>query len=561
MTNEIANLLTGHKHPVWRLSIDGADLSAMLEERLISLTLTDNRGFEADQLDIVLNDADGKLDIPARGVEIRLAIGWSDSGLVEKGTYIVDDVEHSGAPDTLSLRARSAELNGGLATQRERSWHDTTVGDIVRTIAEECGLAAQISDALAVQKIDHLDQTAESGANLLTRLSKQFDAIATVKNGALLFIPAASGLSASGKPLPAITITRASGDRHRFAISDRDTCTAVRAYYQDTATALKGEVIWSATEEAAELQAPPPAVAPPPSGNYKMLGKIYKSRAAAIRAAKAEWKRIKANRTARTAYIGVVAKYNDPNVGVAGEVPYGQAEEAKKRSNARQLAERDANKINPDQAKAIDHSADAMKTLRHSYASKENAKRAARAEWRRMQRGLAELTISLCQGRPEIFPEQPASVQGFKPQIDSTAWIISEAVHRLSESGLITDLKLEIQATGTPPLFDLQGVQFDTDQAVLRPESYPILDKVAATLNEYAATQVEVAGHTDSIGADAYNQRLSLARATAVMNYLIAHVVAAERLRAMGYGETRPIASNATEAGRAKNRRVELRVI
>lgn len=555
------NLTPVSKRPTWRLTLDGVDLADKLAGRLMSLTLTDNRGFEADQLDVVLTDHDGKLDIPTRGVELSLALGWADSGLVEKGTYIVDDVEHSGAPDILSLRARSAELNGGLATQRERSWHDCTVGDIVRTIAEECGLIAQISDALAVQKIDHLDQTAESGANLLTRLAKQFDAIATVKNGALLFITAASGLSASGKPLPAITITRASGDRHRFAISDRDTCTSVRAYYHDTAAALKGEIVWGATEEAAELQAPPPAVAPPPTGNYKTLAKIYKSRAAAIRAAKAEWKRIKANRTARAAYIGAVAKYNDPNVGVSGEVPYGRAEEEKKRSNARQLAERDANKIAPVQDKAIDHSADAMKTLRHSYASKENAKRAARTEWRRMQRGLAELSISLCQGRPELFPELPATVQGFKPQIDSTAWIIREVVHRLSESGLITDLRLEMQATSTPPLLDLEGVQFDTDKSILRPRDYPILDKAAATLIEYPGTDIEAAGHTDSIGAADYNQRLSLARAQAVMNYLIAHGVAAERLRAVGYGETQPIASNATEAGRARNRRVELKVV
>lgn len=554
------NLLPDYKRPALRIRLDGEDITTRLEDRLISLTIRDNRGFEADQIDLVIDDSDGKLDIPERGAELAIAIGWADADLVDKGTFIVDEIEHSGAPDILSLRARSAELRGGLSTQRERSWHDTTVGAIVRAIADECDLLPSIDDLLSVQKVVHLDQTAESGANLLTRLARDHDAIASVKNGKLLFIPAAAGLSASGKPLPSITIERKSGDRHHFAIADRDSCTAVRAYYHDLATGIKGEEIWSAVEDANESKKPLPTP-PTLSGKYKELGKTYKSRSAALRGTKAEWKRIKANKTARETYVGALAKYNDTNVGVLGEVAYGKAEEDQKRSNARKLAQRDAEKIDPTLVKAIDHSADDVKTLRHPYASKENAKRAARAEWRRQQRGLANFSISLCLGRPDLFPELPATVRGFKPQIDNTGWIINRVTHTLNESGYTTDLHLEMQSAPPLPLLDIQGVQFDFDKSNLRQDAYPILDKAAATLIEYPDIHVEVGGHTDNVGSQAYNQKLSLARARSVMNYLVTKGVAAARLTAVGYGVTRPIASNATEAGRAKNRRVELKVV
>ncbi|MEB0038843.1 phage late control D family protein, partial [Pseudomonas sp. RTS2] len=78
--------------------------------RLVSLELTDNRGIEADQLSITLSDHDGLLVMPSKGALAELWLGWSDTGLVSKGTYIIDEIEHSGAPDILSIRARSADL-------------------------------------------------------------------------------------------------------------------------------------------------------------------------------------------------------------------------------------------------------------------------------------------------------------------------------------------------------------------------------------------------------------------------------------------------------------------
>lgn len=109
-----------------------------------------------------------------------------------------------------------------------------------------------------------------------------------------------------------------------------------------------------------------------------------------------------------------------------------------------------------------------------------------------------------------------------------------------------------------PRKLTLEGVNFDSDSARLRPESLTILGNAAATLKEWGEVKVEVAGHTDSVNSDAYNLRLSQRRAEAVRAYLIKEGVAAERLTAKGYGESSPVADNKTAAGRAKNRRVEL---
>jgi len=104
----------------------------------------------------------------------------------------------------------------------------------------------------------------------------------------------------------------------------------------------------------------------------------------------------------------------------------------------------------------------------------------------------------------------------------------------------------------------LKGVNFDSDSAKLRPESAPVLDKAAETLQRYPHISVEVAGHTDSTHTDTHNRKLSEERAKSVCDYFIQKGIEAQRLRARGYGEAKPAAENATPAGRESNRRVEI---
>lgn len=269
-------LLGDNNYPpaIYRLSVDGTDIAQLISPRLISLNLTDNRGIEADTLDISLTDHDGLLSIPPKGAVLHLWLGWADTGLVDKGTYTVDETEHSGAPDVLNIRARSADLRKGLKTKRETSWANTTLGEVLQTIAGRNQLTARISAALAALPILQLDQANESDANILTRLGEEFDAVATVKAGCLLCIPAGKSQTPGGLSLPHVTLTRADGDGHRYLQADRDSYDGVRAYFYDINSAKKQEAIAGGGE------------------NLKDLRHSYSDRESALRAARAEWNRL-----------------------------------------------------------------------------------------------------------------------------------------------------------------------------------------------------------------------------------------------------------------------------
>jgi len=104
-------------------------------------------------------------------------------------------------------------------------------------------------------------------------------------------------------------------------------------------------------------------------------------------------------------------------------------------------------------------------------------------------------------------------------------------------------------------------VKFDFDRDVVKQDSYGDIQNLADFMKEYGQTTTVLEGHTDSVGTDAYNQRLSERRANAVRKVLVdEYGVGGDRVNAVGYGESRPVADNATEEGRAINRRVEAEV-
>ncbi len=105
------------------------------------------------------------------------------------------------------------------------------------------------------------------------------------------------------------------------------------------------------------------------------------------------------------------------------------------------------------------------------------------------------------------------------------------------------------------------GVTFDVASYTLKPQFRETLDKVADSMIKYPNSLIDVYGHTDSTGSDAYNQTLSENRSRTVANYLAARGVSQARIRSQGFGETMPVADNAAEEGRARNRRVEIKIV
>lgn len=183
------------------------------------------------------------------------------------------------------------------STRREKSWHNTTIGEVVKEIAARHKLKMALGKELSDKPVEHIDQTNESDGSFLMRLARQYGAIASVKNGNLLFIRQGQGKSASGKALPVITITRKDGDSHRFTLADRGAYTGVIASWLHTREPAKKESTTVKRKRRTKKQKKEPEAK---QGDYLVgtdenvlvLNRTYANRSNAERAAKMQWERL-----------------------------------------------------------------------------------------------------------------------------------------------------------------------------------------------------------------------------------------------------------------------------
>ncbi len=252
------------------------------------------------------------------------------------------------------------------------------------SVASRNKLEASVAPSLAGIKIPHIDQSQESDAKFLTRLAERNGGEVSVKMGKLLFLKAGQGVTASGKKIPQITITRSDGDRHHFAIADRGAYTGVTAK-------------WLHTKDPK-----------PQKQKVKLKRKKKEKHLRALEHPKAK----------------PVTQKKAPKVPEAREGEYMAGE------------------------------ADNVFALTTVYATKAQAMRAAQAKWDKLQRGVAEFSISLATGRADIYTETPVKVSGFKRVIDEQDWTITKVTHFLNNSGFTTSLELEVR---------LSDVEYETE--------------------------------------------------------------------------------------------------
>jgi phage protein D len=321
--------------PAFTILLDGRDLTSKIRPRLNMLVIRESRGDNADELDLTLDDSDGKLAIPSRGAILSVHLGWEDSGTVDKGTYTVNEIEHRGSPDVIQLRARSASMTKAMGERKEKSWHGVSIATIVKTIAGIHSLKPACSATLGAIVIGHIDQTNESDMSFLTRLAKRYDAVMNVKNGNLLFLPIGEGATLSGKELPTIELTRQDGDWHRYHVSERENYAGVKATYHSSGAAKHKSVI------------------------------------------------------------------------VGGE------------------------------------NSTSIKVLPETYPNEAEARAAATAEYKRTQRSQATMSYNLAFGRPDVHPESPIYLDGFKDEINALSWLAKEVTHTVTDGGYVTALELE----------------------------------------------------------------------------------------------------------------------
>ncbi len=144
----------------------------------------------------------------------------------------------------------------------------------------------------------------------------------------------------------------------------------------------------------------------------------------------------------------------------------------------------------------------------------------------------------------------------------AVGYTMDKQIRQLREQTAGSGVDVSAVDNGQAILVNLpDGVTFDVASYSLKPEFRATLDKVADSLKQYPNSLIDVYGHTDSTGSDAYNQTLSENRARTVANYLSMQGVSPARIRSQGFGKTMPVADNATDDGRRRNRRVEIKIV
>lgn len=221
--------------PAFRILADGADITRLFADRLLSLSVTDDAGITADAFEASLDNRDRRIDIPSAGAVLDVALGYAPKPVC-MGLYTIDEVEDSGPPDTLTLRGKSADMAASLKSQKTRDWDSTTLGELVSAIAGEHGLTPACHASLADTRIEHLDQTAESDLNLLTRLAEDHGALFKPAAGHLVFCPRGLCQTPDGAPLPVIQLAATDVTRWASSLTERQFYRAVKAKWREQAS-------------------------------------------------------------------------------------------------------------------------------------------------------------------------------------------------------------------------------------------------------------------------------------------------------------------------------------
>lgn len=258
--------------PNFRIVADGADITTLINDRLLLLRTTDKPGMESDDFELRIDDRDSAVSLPSRGASIEVFLGYSSTGLTRLGRYTVDEVELSGPPDTLVIRGKASDMRSSGKTTRSGSWESVSLANIVNDVAARNGWQPVCPVATVVPRADQLS---ESDFNFITRLAKQYDCTAKVADGKLLVLQRQAGKSASGKVLGPITLTRSDVSRWQFRLADRSTHKAVSTKHQDKKTG-KLAIITLDNEDA------PDGLPPVHTDRH-----IYPNKSAAEQAAKA----------------------------------------------------------------------------------------------------------------------------------------------------------------------------------------------------------------------------------------------------------------------------------
>lgn len=255
--------------PTFQIIADDEDVTAVIADRLLSLTVTDEEGGSADRLDIQLDDRDGTIEFPQTGALLDVWLGFKETGLTYMGRYAVDCVSGEGPVLTISIRATAANMIGNIRAPQTRSWEDVTLKDIVSKIAVEAKLEALVAKAIEATHYNFLAQTAESNLHFLTRIARELNATVKPAAGKLVMVQKGSGKTATGEEIEPFDLLNTQLMDWRWKLEERADYGSVEAEWGDMDGGTTQKVVRGDKEPVHKLR------------------HVYATKAEAIRAAEA----------------------------------------------------------------------------------------------------------------------------------------------------------------------------------------------------------------------------------------------------------------------------------
>lgn len=234
-------------NPAYKITADKKDVTALIAQRLVSINITDETGLVSDTCEILLDNRDEKLEIPARGAVLEVSLGYDDKPLTKMGSYIVDDIEVSSPPLQMRVVGKASNtldknLTKKIKAPKSKSWHGYSLVGIITAIANNNGFKAAIDEYFTQIYISHLDQTDESDISFLNGLAQSYGAFVKLSLGKLLFFRRGTSISSSGKELPTIKLTAKEISDWKLRVSDMQKFGKVIAKWHNFATGKEEDV-------------------------------------------------------------------------------------------------------------------------------------------------------------------------------------------------------------------------------------------------------------------------------------------------------------------------------
>jgi phage protein D len=245
--------------PIFKVKTDDKDITDILSPRLVSLNITDETGLVSDKAEILLDNRDNILEIPPRGTNLEISLGYENRDLVLMGSYIVDNIDLSSPPSRMRIVAKASNtkiktLASKIRSPKSRSWHEYSLVGIVSKIAKEHKFISLIDEYFEQIYIAHIDQTNESDLSFLTNFARDYDAFIKFVAGKLIFAKKNKGATITGKELPKLELSENQITSWRLNILDRGKFGKVITKYHDFATAEEKKVTTGNGEPGYEMR-------------------------------------------------------------------------------------------------------------------------------------------------------------------------------------------------------------------------------------------------------------------------------------------------------------------